>query len=226
MNTPCPVYDRDGITLYHGDCRDVLPTLDSVSVIVSDPPYGIGFVKKDTGRGVVDRWSCHRNAGPIGGDDVPFDPSHLFGWPCVLFGGNHFYDRLPPGGSFHGWDKRAHSSLDDSFSDIEFIWTSRPCKSRIISHLWKGVQQDSEKGRRKYHVSQKPVVVMRQLIEWFATSDDVICDPYAGSGSTGVACYKMGRRCVLIESDPRYIPIIIRRLRDAETPLLSREFRP
>jgi site-specific DNA-methyltransferase (adenine-specific) len=209
------------VRLILGDCHEVLSTLDpeSIDIVVTDPPYGIGFVKQETGRRVRGRTSVRRNAGGILGDDKPFDPTPFLKWPCVMFGANHYYDRLPPGGTFHAWDKRSYSTLEDSFSDVEFIWTSWPCKSRIISHLWKGVLQGSEKGKPKYHVSQKPVAVMTQLLEWFTKPGDVILDPFAGSGSTLVACLKTGRSGIGIEVDERYIPIINHRTADAMTPL-------
>jgi DNA modification methylase len=214
----------DQIRLIHSDCREILPTL-AFDVIVSDPPYGITYQRgaggrpvKGTNSGVNYRKS---NPGPILGDDRFFDPSHLLRWPCVLFGANHYMDRLPLGGSWHVWDKRAHSSIDDSFSDVEFIWSSMPGKSRIISYLWKGVQQQGEKGKPRYHGSQKPISVMIQLISWFVESGKVICDPYAGSGSTGVACLKTGHQCILIEKDPKYLPIIRRRLDEASIPLFE-----
>jgi DNA modification methylase len=97
-------------------------------------------------------------------------------------------------------------------------------KSEVIEHLWKGVQQASEKGARKHHVSQKPVRVMRHLIERYTKPGDLVVDPYAGSGSTGVACLKSGRRCILIEADARHLPTIHRRIDEARTPLFdSRE---
>jgi site-specific DNA-methyltransferase (adenine-specific) len=211
----------DEITIIHGDCREILPTL-AFDAIVSDPPYGIAFQKGEGGRGTRGSKSVpRRNLDSILGDDEPFDPSHLLAWPCVLFGADHFRARLPETGSFHAWDKKAYSTLDDSFSDVEFIWSSQGGKSRIISHLWKGVQQASEKNAPKYHVSQKPVRVMVQLIEWFTKPGDVICDPYAGSGSTGIACLKTGRRCILIENDPKYLPIIRHRVEAARTPLFA-----
>jgi site-specific DNA-methyltransferase (adenine-specific) len=137
----------------------------------------------------------------------------------VLFGADHYRDRLPIGGAFHAWDKRSISTIDDSFSDVEFIWSSKAGKSRIISHLWKGVQQATEKGRPKYHGAQKPVRVMAQLIEWFTEPDDLIVDPYCGSGSTLVACLKTGRRGIGIELDEGYCRIARRRISEA-TPTL------
>jgi site-specific DNA-methyltransferase (adenine-specific) len=224
-----PAYDRDGVTLYHGDCLDILPML-TFDAIVTDPPYGIGFTKGAGGRSVVGRnrgINCRKpDPGPILGDDQPFDPSpFLTRSPCVFFGADHFHDKLTPGGSWHVWDKRAYSTIDDSFADVEFIWSSTKAKSEIIEHLWKGVQQASEKGAPKYHVSQKPVRVMVRLLEKFTKPGDVVLDPFAGSGSTGVACLKAGRRCILIEKDARYIPITIKRLQGAATPLFNTEQR-
>lgn len=211
------------IRLIHGDCLEVLPTLlgEPIAFVVTDPPYGIGFVKKNTGKAVRVAGSLRRNAAAIAGDDKPFDPAPFLRWPCVMFGANHFYHRLPDGGTFHAWDKLAYSTLNDSFSDVEFVWTSWRCKSRIISHLWKGVQRASETQARKFHVSQKPVAVMCRLLEWFTKPGDLILDPFAGSGSTLVACQKMGRRCIGIEIDPQYIPITQRRIAAARTPLFA-----
>lgn len=218
-------YDKlmDEITLWQGDCLERMREIDpdSIDFVVSDPPYGIDFVKEDTGRQVSGRKSLRRNTGKIIGDDKPFDPTPFLRWPCVLFGANHYFDRLPTGGTFHAWDKRAYSTIEDSFSDVEFIWTSWRCKSRIISHLWKGVQQGSEKGVQKLHVSQKPVAVMIQLLEWFTNPGDLIFDPYAGSGSTLVACQKTGRRGIGIECDPKYVEIAGRRIKDNSTPLFT-----
>ena len=207
--------EAEPVRLVCGDAMEVLPSLPESLKVVTDPPYGIKFVKKDTGRGTRGLPSCRRNAGPIVGDDSPFDPLPLLRWPCVMFGPNHFYDRLPAGGMFHAWDKRAHSSLDDSFSDVEFVWTSWPCKSRIVSHLWKGVLQATEKGKPKYHVSQKPVEVMVQLLKWFTDPGDTVLDPYMGSGSTGVACVQTGRRFIGIELDPGHFQTATNRINAA-----------
>jgi site-specific DNA-methyltransferase (adenine-specific) len=82
----------EGVTLYLGDCREILPTLGKVDAVISDPPYGIAFKKGTSGKGV----GAGRNSEAIAGDDKPFDPALLLQWPCVLFGGNHYYARRPP----------------------------------------------------------------------------------------------------------------------------------
>lgn len=93
----------EGVTLYLGDCLAIRVNIFGVDAVVSDPPYGIGFQKGAGGRGIHP--GRVRNLKPIHGDDRPFDPSPWICWPCVLFGANHYYSRLPDGGTFHTWDK-------------------------------------------------------------------------------------------------------------------------
>jgi site-specific DNA-methyltransferase (adenine-specific) len=212
------------VRLIEGDCRAVLPTLDldAIDWIVTDPPYGIDFRKGDTGKPANGRKSVRRNTRPISGDDRPFDPSPwLERWPCVFFGADHFHDRLPPGGSWHVWDKRAYSTIEDSFADLEFVWASERAKSEVFEHLWKGVLRASENQGRKYHVSQKPVRLMCRILEKFTKPGDLILDPYAGSGSTLVACLKTGRRGIGIEVDPAYIPTARSRIASARLPMFD-----
>lgn len=199
-------------TLYLGDCRDVLPRLEGVDAVVSDPPYGIAFQKGAGGLGIHP--GRKRNLDAIQGDQEPFDPTPLLGWPCVLFGGNHFYARLPDGGAFHSWDKSCGVGPDDSFSDAEFVWTSWRGKSRVIRYLWKGVLQDGEKGAPKFHIMQKPVAVMRWCLDMVPDAHCVL-DPYMGSGGTGVAAVQDGRRFIGCEIEPRYFDIACRRIEEA-----------
>lgn len=199
----------DGVTLYLGDCLEVLPTLADVDAVVSDPPYGIGFQKGAGGLGIHP--GRVRNLRPIYGDDQPFDPAPLLAWPCVLFGANHYYARLPDGGTFHTWDKSRGVGPDDSFSDAEYVWTPERRKSEVFRYLWKGVLQDGEKGAPKYHISQKPIAVMEWAIG-FAGDAEHILDPFMGSGSTGVAAVRLGRRFTGIEIDHNYFDIACRRI--------------
>jgi site-specific DNA-methyltransferase (adenine-specific) len=162
---------------------------------------------------------------PILGDDRPFDPSLLLSYGNVLmWGANHYADRLPPGGRWLAWDKLSGIEVADSFGDVDFAWHSQPGAARIISHFWKGAvrQRDRADGMRRWHPSQKPVAVMKWSIEQAKVPlGGLVLDPYAGSGTTGVACLKMGLRCILIEKDARYLDVIERRIRAAETPLFA-----
>jgi site-specific DNA-methyltransferase (adenine-specific) len=141
-----------------------------------------------------------------------------------MWGANHYADRLPSTGRWLAWDKVAGSGVRDSFGDVDFAWHSRPGAARIISYLWKGVacEKRGESNGRRWHPSQKPVRVMLWSIEQAGVPPDgLVVDPYAGSGSTGVACRRAGLRCLLIEEEGRYIPIIHRRLAEAATPLFD-----
>ena len=120
--------------LWYGDCREVLPLLPKTVAIVSDPPYGIGYVHSGGGnssewRGAPDK---DRNAAPIIGDDKPFDPEMLIPHDRVLlFGADHYAQRLPRG-RWLVWDKLAGKDSWDSFSDAEFAWVNKPGAARIF----------------------------------------------------------------------------------------------
>lgn len=200
-------------TLYLGDCRDILPTLTGVDAILSDPPYGIAHVKGAGGQGKHNR----RNIRAIANDDQPFDPAHLLGFPEVLiWGANHYAARLPHG-RWRAWDKLAGLSEFDSFSDVEFAWRSGRGKDRIFSHMWKGICQASEKGgATREHPTQKPVALMAWCVLDLPDDCRVICDPYMGSGTTGVAAVGMGRDFIGIEVEPDFFDIACRRIEDAQ----------
>lgn len=181
--------------------------------MVSDVPYGIGFQHGGGGKGIHPGRKRHTYA--IEGDAEPFDPRHLLAWPCLLFGGNHFYSRLPHGGTFHAWDKSCGVGPRDSFSDAEFAWSSWGGKSEVVRYLWKGLLQDGEKGAPKFHVMQKPIAVMEWAIRLAPADASPVIDPYMGSGSTGVACARLGRRFVGLEIDPGHFDTACRRIEEA-----------
>lgn len=117
---------------------------------------------------------------------------------------------------FHVWDKNPSGAVADSFSDAELFWTSFSGKRRIYRHLWKGVCQASEKGgKQRWHPTQKPIVVMQWCIGLMPDAVATILDPYMGSGTTGVAAVKLGRKFIGIEIEPTYFDIACRRIGDA-----------
>lgn len=201
-------------TLYLGDCREVLPTISrDGTAVVSDPPYGISYVKGGGGKG----FGAARNSAPIVGDDEPFDPAPWLEFPeVILWGANHFAARLPHG-RWLAWDKLAGVQPFDSFSDVEFAWVKGRGKDRIFSHLWKGVLKGSEKTggkhQERWHPTQKPIVLMRWCID--QTTAGLVFDPYMGSGTTGVAAVQAGRRFVGCEVDRGYFDVACRRIEEA-----------
>ena len=219
-------------TLWLGDCREVLPKIERSAALISDPPYGIGYVhsgnnprkSKVLGGGLV---SHGAKVAPIIGDDQPFDPALFLDFSHVLlFGANHFAQRLPSSGSWMVWDKSPGILSGDSFVDSEFIWTStKGVKRNVFRHLWKGLLADkiSEDlpGRnpntwRRHHPSMKPVALMEWCIATAAGQSGLIVDPYMGSGTTGVAALRMGRNFVGVEMDRGYFDIACERIERAQ----------
>jgi site-specific DNA-methyltransferase (adenine-specific) len=200
----------EGVTLYLGDCREIVPSLGGVDVLVSDPPYGIAY-KSPSGRGQTVRGDYP----VITGDTEPFDPELFLGFPqVVLFGANHYADRLPPSAKWLVWDKRDGGTPNNN-SDCELAWVKTGGSARLIRHLWNGMLKASERESQRVHPTQKPVAVMEWVIEQVSEHGDNILDPFMGSGATGIAAVKLGRRFIGIEIEPPYFDIACKRIEEA-----------
>lgn len=217
---PKPYYDQDGITIYHADCRDVLPHLEprSVDLVLTDPPYGVDFdtdFTRFTG-GVAASFSSHP---AVSGDAEPFDPQLLItiGAPVILFGANAFSDRLPRG-SWLIWDKRSPGGQKNVMSDGEAAWFSKGHGVYIFSHTWDGFNRASERNTA-YHPTQKPVALMSWIVDRWTKPGDLILDPYMGSGPIARACQMAGRRYIGIELHEQYCERAIKRLAQSVLPL-------
>lgn len=212
MTSIAPIYDRDGITIYNADCRDVLPDIDpaSVGLLLTDPPYGIAHdtdYTRFTGGADAQRGTYP----PIANDAEPFDPAPLLKFPrCILFGANAFSDRLPRG-SWIVWDKRSPGGTKNVMSDGEVAWFSHGHGVYIYSHPWDGFNRASERGYN-VHPTQKPVALMRWILERWTKPGDLILDPYMGSGPVAAAAYQLGRRYIGVEIVPEYCKAAINRL--------------
>lgn len=195
-------------TLYLGDCREILPTLPKVDACVTDPPYGIGFSHDGGGKGI---WS-RRNESRITGDFEPFDPAPFLGFRDVLmWGGNHFAERLPSSAGWLIWDKKL-GLKEDNFSDCEIAWHKRGTRAMVYRKLWNGLLAH-EIGERRQHIMQKPIDLMKWSLSFVEGA--TILDPFMGSGTTGVACVKLGRKFIGIEIEPKYFDIACRRIEAA-----------
>ena len=201
-----------GARLILGDCRDVLPTLSGVDAVVTDPPYGIGYDSTHTKyRNGIDR-------GDAAWDREPFDPSPILrlGLPTVLWGGNCFASRLPDNPGWLAWVKIVRNEAEIRQADMELAWTNCVRRPQTFTHLWVGAYRDSEAGIRNEHPTQKPIAVMDWCIRVSVPDADLILDPFMGSGTTGVACARLGRRFVGVEIEPKYFEIALRRIEQAQ----------
>ena len=210
------------VKLYLCDWKDVIPKLSAglVDAVITDPPYGIAVATNYKARKRGALAQCNDFV-PVHGDDMPFDPSPFLGFKTVvLFGANHYAGRLPRG-AWHVWDKLdgLQSGREVGFndnSDCEFIWSNTGNAARIFRHRWMGAMKGSEHAERRVHPTQKPIALMRQLIEYFTREGDTIFDPFMGSGATGVACMQTGRNFIGSEIYEPYFSIAKARIEKAQ----------
>ena len=210
-------------TLYHGDCLEILPTLPKVDAVVTDPPYGISYVrnsKKTAALGKI--WGdgfkkelAGKDENPIHGDGKPFDPSCLLsvGRRHVLWGASAYSNMLPANYGWMIWDKQIVGEW--SGGDCETAWTNFLGSNRIHRQRWQGMIREGDEcpyvGGGLVHPTQKPVRLMAWCVEKTKTEGPVL-DPYMGSGSTGVACARLGRGFIGIEIERRYFDIACERI--------------
>lgn len=214
-----PYYDDgQGIQIFHGDCRDVLPTFEagSVDLVLTDPPYGIGY--RGGGGGNLIHSKRHRKQEPVVGDDEPFDPAHLLRFArLAMFGAQHYYERLPPGGTFHVWDKRG-DYREVHTSDFDTIWVNHKEVGRIVRCVWRGICRETEHNDRIVHPTQKPLRVVSWVMGRFPDAGSIL-DPYMGSGTTLRAAKDLGRNAIGIEVSEEYCQIAVQRLQQSVLPL-------
>ena len=199
-----------GQRLILGDCLEVMPLLE-FDAICADPPYGISYAHGGGG-GKLAR-STTLSKMPIIGDDNPFDPLPFVNVPAILWGGNHFADKLPSVQSWIVWDKRCADYSNDQ-ADCELAWTNLGGPARMIRHVWNGMLRGKESKTPRQHPTQKPIRVMERCLD-FLPNATTILDPFMGSGTTLVACEKLGRQGIGIELDPDYFAIACKRVDEA-----------
>jgi site-specific DNA-methyltransferase (adenine-specific) len=201
---PKPFYDADGITIYHGDCRQIAPLLGRFDLLLTDPPYGIG---RDGSKRTTSR-----HGGRKAYDFLGWDAERPETWLMqmlldqtdkhIIWGGNYFVDSLPPTMKWLVWDKGQRICQ----SDGELAWTSlegalRICTLNRVELMADGAQ----------HPTQKPEKLMSWCIEQ-AGEVQTILDPFAGSGTTGRVAKDLGKTAVLIEREERFCEIAAQRM--------------
>lgn len=183
--------------LYLGDCREILPHLPKVDLVLTDPPYGIG-ISANPVRQMHEKldWDA------MAPEKELIDAAVNAGKTAILWGGNYF--DLTPQQCFLVWDKiQPH---DFSLAMCEMAWTNKKGPAKM--------HRQSVLSYSKDHPTQKPV----ELMEWcinHAKDSLTVADPFMGSGTTGVACANMGKTFYGIEREPKYFDIACKRIEQA-----------
>ena len=192
-------------TLYLGDCREILPTLERVDAVVTDPPYGLGD------------WNNRGSnaGGPFNSDvtqawDVAISPADIAALReasshQIIWGANYLLDGLPRTKQMLVWNKGIRGM---HFNDCELAWCSQWREACRVFDL-------SPSGLEKQHPTQKPLKLMEWCVSRLPQDAAIILDPYMGSGTTGVACMKLGRKFLGIEIEPKYFSIACKRIEEA-----------
>jgi len=206
-----PYYDEDGITIYHGDCREILPQLDKVDLVLTDPPYGIGAAGVVGGDncGKVKRTDDKWDDKPIS-QGVLMDCIDMGNYSCV-FGGNYYV--MPAAPCWLIWDKERTGN----FADAEMAWTNYGCAVRLKRHRWNGMIRKGNEHRD--HPTQKPLEIMEWCITLCPNNPQTILDHFMGSGTTLRAAKDLQRKCIGIEIEEKYCEIAAKRLSQSVLPL-------
>lgn len=140
-----------------------------------------------------------------------FDEMIRIGKTVIIFGGNYFADLLPQANHWIFWDKKGDIKFQNPFSDGELVWTNvKLNKVKRIVFKQQGFIKDTKD--KRYHPTQKPSELIMQLLEKYSKEGDTVLDPFAGSGTTAIACINTGRNYILMEKEKEYIDIIIKRI--------------
>lgn len=206
-----PYYEHAGITIYHGDCREILPALGMFDLLLTDPPYGIGEAAgANKSRSVL---AVSRNYGDEDWDDAPPAAETISlcrdrATHAIIFGGNYF--ALPPSSCWLVWDK---DNGANDFADCELAWTNLRKAVRRKVYRWQGMLQ--QPGRRKefrQHPTQKPLEVIAWALGHAPKETRTVIDPFMGSGTTLRAAKDAGMAAVGIDRVERYCEIAAKRL--------------
>ena len=195
--------------LYHADCLTLIHRLGKFDAVVTDPPYGIGEAAgKNKSRGNL---AVAKDYGDHSWDNIPVSENLMrkvvsSSKKAIIFGGNYY--NLGPTKCYLVWDKE---NGENDFADCELAWTNLDKAVRRIRHMWNGMLRKDQEPRGD-HPTQKPVGVMLWCLKQLPQESTTIIDPFAGSGTTGVASIRLGFKFVGIERVDAYCKAAARRM--------------
>jgi site-specific DNA-methyltransferase (adenine-specific) len=218
-----PYYEQSGVTIYHGDCREVVRDIGldwAFGVVISDPPYG-----REVNSGWDGRHGDLRVAGDCDTDsrDYAIAVAVDRNVPAAIFGSPQIQRPSNPRAILI-WDKGEHVGM----GDLSFPWKPNWEEIYIFGQGWHGDRSGSVLrhlaiagcvGVRtwRHHPVEKPESLMRDLI--YKAPAGMVLDPFMGSGTTLVAAKRLGRQAVGIEIEERYCEVAAKRLQQEALPL-------
>jgi len=192
-----PYYQDNHVTIYHGDCREILPTLPMVDLVLTDPPYGMSKRWQGGTWGSKDKYKDAKRW------DIAIDESLLSlvlscGNECVIWGGNYY--NLPPCRGLLAWIK---TNAVPTMAAFEIAWTTTDRPARA----WTGHNNREDTG----HPTAKPLPLMSWCLQQYNSAHSII-DPFMGSGTTLRAAKDLGRKAIGIEIEEKYCEIAAKRM--------------
>lgn len=199
-----PYFQDDAVTIYHGDCAEIVPGLGRFDLLLTDPPYGIGRSGKPRS---TSSHGGHKGYDDLGWDSEPPKDStmKMIMGACsesTIWGANYYPHIMPPGPGWLLWDKGQR--IDQA--DGELAASTRKGPLRVFTLNRVAIMTDGA-----VHPTQKPLALMKWCIT-LAGDVKTILDPFAGSGTTGRAAKDLGRKAVLIEREEKYCEIAAKRM--------------
>ncbi len=185
-----PYYQDEWVTIYRGDCREILPTLEKVDLVLTDPPYGLGKRLAGGTWGQHDDWDLQTNSMVL----------ELIHQKAIIWGGQYY--NLPASRGWLIWYKR---DAPPSISDCELAWTNLDMNTKLFDYPIAAVNAE-----RNGHPTLKPVALFSWCLS-FVPNANLILDPFLGSGTTAVVAKKLNRKCIGIEIEEKYCEIAAKR---------------
>lgn len=211
-------------TLYLDDCLEILPTLPKVDAVITDPPYGISYVSSRRKQGKTEML--------INDDAAPFESVPMMIERLLDGGAMYLATRFDVAAKWNiavrdagltlktpiYWDKGNHTSGDlegDFGAQVEiFIFAHKGrhlLRGKRLANLWRFPREAAAE-----HPTPKPVPLMERMISCSTDPNQIVLDPFMGSGTTGVACMNLGRKFIGIEIEPKYFDIACERIENAQ----------
>ncbi|MBP8982917.1 MAG: site-specific DNA-methyltransferase [Bacteroidales bacterium] len=196
-----PYYEDENGLLYNADCLDIMKQLPDkcVDLVLTDPPYGIG-ISRNPVRQRFNKSDWDKSA-PT---KEYFDNMLRIGINQIIWGGNYFSEYLRSSKHFLVWNKLQPE--DFTLGMCEMAWSSLDKPAKMFTQ---SVQVEGN----PFHPTQKPVALMQWCLENYSKQGDTVLDPYLGSGTTAVACYRTRRNYIGIEISKDYCDIAVKRIK-------------